>query len=145
MYVGTAAPYNFNGLVRHYFLRSKPHQADLQVNLAGKHQRKRQSHDIAKAVRPKIHEIVGKYGGHVQVAEVPPGPPVLSTLVLEIYGPTTEGQNELAARIEKTLSEDRAITDIDTYVQAEEKLASLKVNTQKASLNGIPCLVKSSA
>ncbi|MDD5227017.1 MAG: efflux RND transporter permease subunit, partial [Candidatus Omnitrophica bacterium] len=74
MYVGTAAPYNFNGLVRHYFLRSKPHQADLQVNLAGKHDRKRQSHDIAKAVRPKIHEIVKKYGGHVQVAEVPPGP-----------------------------------------------------------------------
>ena len=138
IYAGTAAPYNFNGLVRHYFLRSKPHQADLQVNLAGKHDRKRQSHDIAKAVRPKIHEIVGKYSGHVQVAEVPPGPPVLSTLVLEIYGPTTEGQNELATRVEKMLSEDSDITDIDTYVQAKEKLASLKVNTQKASLNGIP-------
>ena len=138
MYVGTAAPYNFNGLVRHYFLRSKPWQADLQVNLAGKHERKRQSHDIAKSVRPKVHEIVKKYGGHVQVAEVPPGPPVLSTLVLEIYGPTTEGQNEMASRIEKMISEDSDITDIGTYVQAKEKLASLKVNTQKASLNGIP-------
>ncbi len=138
MYVGTAAPYNFNGLVRHYFLRSKPHQADLQVNLAGKHDRKRQSHDIAKAVRPKIHEIVGKYGGHVQVAEVPPGPPVLSTLVLEIYGPTLEGQNELAQKVEALLASDKDVTDIDTYVQAKEKLARLRVNTQKASLNGIP-------
>ncbi len=138
MYVGTAAPYNFNGLVRHYFLRSKPYQADLQVNLAGKHDRKRQSHDIAKAVRPKIHEIVKKYGGHVQVAEVPPGPPVLSTLVLEIYGPTLEGQNELAKQIEGLLASSEGVTDIDTYVQAKEKLARLRVNTQKASLNGIP-------
>ena len=138
LYAGTSAPYNFNGLVRHYFLRSKPHQADLQVNLTGKHDRKRQSHDIAKAVRPKIHEIVGKYGGHVQVAEVPPGPPVLSTLVLEVYGPTLEGQNELAEQLEKLLSESDSVTDIDTYVQAKEKLTRLQVNTQKASLNGIP-------
>lgn len=138
MYVGSAAPYNFNGLVRHYFLRSKPYQADLQVNLAGKHERKRQSHDIAKSVRPKIHEIVTKHEGHVQVAEVPPGPPVLSTLVLEIYGPTLAGQNELAAKIEKMLSESEDITDIDTYVEVPEKLARLRVNTEKASLNGIP-------
>jgi multidrug efflux pump subunit AcrB len=138
MYVGTAAPYNFNGLVRHYFLRSKPHQADLQVNLAGKHQRKRQSHDIAKAVRTKIHEIVKSYGGHVQVAEVPPGPPVLSTLVLEIYGPTLEGQTELAKQIEGLLASSEGVTDIDTYVQSPEQLMRLRVNTQKASLNGIP-------
>src|SRR3989338_3212323 len=84
-YVGTSAPYNFNGLVRHYFLRNKPHQADLQVNLLPKNKRKRQSHDIAKNIRPRLHEIVDKTGGHVQVAEVPPGPPVLSTLVFEVY------------------------------------------------------------
>lgn len=138
MYVGCAAPYNFNGLVRHYFLRSKPHQADLQVNLAGKHDRKRQSHDIAKAVRPRIHEIVKKYKGHVQVAEVPPGPPVLSTIVLEIYGPTLEGQSELAKKIETLLVSSEGVTDIDTYEQASEPLARLRVNTQKASLNGIP-------
>jgi multidrug efflux pump subunit AcrB len=138
MYVGSAAPYNFNGLVRHYFLRSKPHQADLQVNLAGRHQRKRQSHDIAKAVRPKIHEIVKPYGGHVQVAEVPPGPPVLSTLVLEIYGPTLEGQKQLAKQIEGLLTSSEGVTDVDTYVQSPEKLSRLRVNTQKASLNGIP-------
>ncbi len=138
LYAGCAAPYNFNGLVRHYFLRSRPHQADLQVNLAGKHDRKRQSHDIAKAVRPRIHEIVRTHGGHVQVAEVPPGPPVLSTLVLEIYGPSREGQNGLAREIERLLASSEGVTDIDTYVQAPEKLARLRVNTEKASLNGIP-------
>ena len=136
-YVGTSAPYNFNGLVRHYFLRSRPYQADLQVNLAEKNRRKRQSHDIAKAVRPKVHEIVARYGGHVQVAEVPPGPPVLSTLVMEVYGPTLEGQTALTKRIEEIAGADRGVTDIGTYVQAQEKLLRLKVDLQKASLNGI--------
>ncbi len=138
LYAGSPAPYNFNGLVRHYFLRTKPYQADLQVNLTGKHHRKRQSHDIAKAVRPKIHEIVKKYGGHVQVAEVPPGPPVLSTLVLEIYGPSRDGQAELNKAIEGLLASSEGVTDIDTYLQAPEKLARLHINTEKASLNGIP-------
>ncbi len=138
LYAGCAAPYNFNGLVRHYFLRSRTHQADLQVNLAAKSDRKRQSHDIAKAVRPKIHEIVSGHGGHVQIAEIPPGPPVLSTLVLEIYGPTLEGQNEIAREIEKLLASSEGVTDIDTYVQTPEKLARLRINTEKASLNGIP-------
>ncbi|MFA5146737.1 MAG: efflux RND transporter permease subunit [Candidatus Omnitrophota bacterium] len=137
-YVGTSAPYNFNGLVRHYFLRSKPYQADLQVNLVDKHHRKRQSHDIAKFVRPMVHEIAGRYGGHVQVAEVPPGPPVLSTLVLEIYGPTLEGQAALAGRIEEIFKGNKGVTDVDTYVQAQEKLLRLRVDTQKATLNGIP-------
>lgn len=136
-YAGTSAPYNFNGLVRHYFMRDKPFQADLQVNLAGKHDRKRQSHAIAKSVRPKIHEIVRRAGGHVQVAEVPPGPPVLSTLVFEIYGPSVEGQRELAQKIEELLSKSKGVTDISTYVGAEEKLERLKINNQKASLNGI--------
>ena len=137
-YVGTSAPYNFNGLVRHYFLRDKPHQADLQVNLAEKKKRKRQSHDIAKSVRPKIHGIVKAAGGHVQVAEVPPGPPVLSTLVLEIYGPSLAGQIELSQKIESLLGQSQGVTDIDSYVAAEETLARLKINNQKASLNGIP-------
>jgi multidrug efflux pump subunit AcrB len=137
-YVGTSSPYNFNGLVRHYFLRSKPYQADLQVNLVGKHHRKRQSHDIAKAVRPRIHEIISRYGGHVQVAEVPPGPPVLSTLVIEIYGPNLEGQRELAKKIETILDNNKGVTDVDTYVQSQEKLLRLRVNIEKATLNGIP-------
>ncbi|HNX91614.1 MAG TPA: efflux RND transporter permease subunit, partial [Candidatus Omnitrophota bacterium] len=136
-YIGTSSPYNFNGLVRHYFLRSKPYQADLQVNLDEKKHRKRQSHDIAKSVRPAIHNIVKKYGAHVQVAEVPPGPPVLSTLVLEIYGPDLEGQTLLADRIEKIMADNKDVTDIDTYVQEREKLARLRIDTQKATLNGI--------
>lgn len=136
-YVGTSAPYNFNGLVRHYFLRSKTNQADLQINLVGKNSRKRQSHDIAKSVRPMVHEIVKKYGGHVQVVEVPPGPPVLSTLVFEIYGPNIEGQNELANKIEQMLGSNKGITDIDTYVASKEQLLRLRVDTEKATLNGI--------
>ena len=137
-YAGTSAPYNFNGLVRHYFLRSKTNQADLQVNLIGKDLRKRQSHDIAKSIRPAVHEIIKKYGGHVQVAEVPPGPPVLSTLVFEVYGPNLKGQNELAKKIETMLGTHKGITDIDTYIASDEKLLRLRVDTQKATLNGIP-------
>ncbi|MFA5043559.1 MAG: efflux RND transporter permease subunit [Kiritimatiellia bacterium] len=137
-YVGASSPYNFNGLVRHYFLRSKPYQADLQVNLVDKQRRQRQSHDIAKAVRPAIHAIVRRHGGHVQVAEVPPGPPVLSTLVLEIYGPSLDGQRELAGKIERILDNNEGVTDVATYVQAPEKLLQLRVDAQKATLNGIP-------
>ena len=137
-YVGTSAPYNFNGLVRHYFLRSKPWQADLQVNLVGKDERKRQSHAIANSVRVKVHEIVSKYNGHVQVAEVPPGPPVLSTLVLEVYGPTLEGERKLAVDIEDLLNSNGGVTDVDSYVGRQEKLDSLKVDKQKCSLNGVP-------
>ena len=87
VYVGTAGPINFNGLVRHYFLRQGPNVADIQVNLAGKHDRKAQSHDIAKRVRPMLEPIAERYGARIKVAEVPPGPPVLSTMVAEIYGP----------------------------------------------------------
>ncbi len=136
-YVGTSAPYNFNGLVRHYFLRSSPWQADLQVNLAAKDQRKRQSHAIAVAVRPMIHQIAAKYGARVQVAEVPPGPPVLSTLVTEIYGPTEEGRAQLAADIEGLFDQDENVTDVDSYVTKPEKLYRLRINAQKTSVNGI--------
>ena len=87
VYAGVAAPFNFNGLVRHYFMRRGAHVADLQINLVSKSERKAQSHDIAKRVRPRVAAIAAKYGARVAVAEVPPGPPVLQTLVAEIYGP----------------------------------------------------------
>ena len=87
MYVGTAAPFNFNGLVRHYYLRQGTYVADIQVNLVAKDHRKAQSHDIAKRVRPALKGIADKHGARVKVVEIPPGPPVLSTLVAEIYGP----------------------------------------------------------
>ena len=136
-YTGTSAPYNFNGLVRHYFLRSSPWQADLQVNLASKDERKRQSHAIAVSVRPTIHAIAAKYNAHVQVAEVPPGPPVLSTLVTEVYGPTEAGRRKLAGDIEALFNTDANVTDVDSYVAKPEKLVRLRINTQKASLNGV--------
>ena len=90
VYVGTASPYNFNGLVRHYFMRSGPTVADIQVNLLPKHARDLQSHDIAKRLRPPLAAIAERYGATLAVAEVPPGPPVLQTLVAEIYGRTDE-------------------------------------------------------
>lgn len=137
-YVGTSAPYNFNGLVRHYYLRSHPHQADLQVNLLPKHQRRRQSHDIAKSVRPQIHKIVARHAGHVQVAEVPPGPPVLSTLSMEIYGPDHAKRDQLAREVEKVMAANANVTDLVTHVAADEKLLHLKIDRQRAGLNGIP-------
>ncbi len=85
-YVGTSAPITFNGLVRHYDMRGGSNMADIQVNLLHKEDRDLQSHDIAKAMRPEIQKIAKKYGANVKLIEVPPGPPVLSTLVAEIYG-----------------------------------------------------------
>lgn len=136
-YVGTSAPYNFNGLVRHYYLRSSTHEADLQVNLLPKNKRHRQSHDIAKSVRSKIHEIVSSFGGHVQVAEVPPGPPVLSTLAMEIYGPNNTERDQLAHEVEAVMASNPNVTDITTHVAADEKLIRITVNHERASLNGI--------
>src|SRR5690606_32344053 len=104
-YVGTASPHNFNGLVRHYFLRANPHEADIQVNLAPKEHRKAQSHDIAKRVRPHVEAIAKRYDARIKVAEVPPGPPVLQTLVAEIYGPDYERQLELARQVRTIFEE----------------------------------------
>ena len=98
IYAGVAAPFNFNGLVRHYFMRRGANIADLQVNLVSKDERKAQSHDIAKRVRPRVAAIAAKYGARVAVAEVPPGPPVLQTLVAEIYGPHEESRLALRAK-----------------------------------------------
>ncbi len=136
-YVATSAPYNFNGLVRHYFLRAESWQADLQVNLTGKDERKRQSHAIAVSVRPKVHAIAAKYNARVQVAEVPPGPPVLSTLVTEIYGPDEQGRRKLAEDIEALFRNDKNVTDVGTFVTGPEKMYRLRIDTQKASMNGV--------
>src|SRR5207342_3090715 len=95
IYAGVAAPFNFNGLVRHYFMRRGANVADIQVNLQSKSERKAQSHDIAKRVRPRVAAIASRYDARVAVAEVPPGPPVLQTLVAEIYGPDEESRHRL--------------------------------------------------
>ena len=112
-YVGTASPYNFNGLVRHYFLRRGCNVADLQVNLVNKHERKRQSHAIAKSVRDTIHEIGRKFGANAKVAEVPPGPPVLQTQVAEIYGPDDNTRWAIADQVKGVFSDTEGVTDVD--------------------------------
>ena len=137
MYVGTSSPYNFNGLVRHYFLRRMPFQADIQVNLISGEERSLQSHEIAKAVRPRIQEIARQHGAAVKVAEVPPGPPVLQTLVAEIYGPDYQRQLELAEQIQHIFETTEDVVDVDSYVEADQEKYVFHINQDKAALSGI--------
>jgi multidrug efflux pump subunit AcrB len=106
VYAGTAAPFNFNGLVRHYFMRSSPNAGDVQVNLVSKDERSRQSHAIAVAVRPGIDSIAARYGAAVKVAEIPPGPPVLSTIVAEVYGADDSTRLAAAAQVKQAFEVD---------------------------------------
>ena len=137
IYSGTAGPFNFNGLVRHYYLRQGPHLADIQVNLVEKGHRQQQSHAIAKRVRPALTAIAEKYGARVKVAEVPPGPPVLSTLVAEIYGPDYDRQREIARRIMTVFEETPEVVDVDWYVEDDQPRYDFVVDKEKAALNGI--------
>lgn len=137
IYVGKASPYNFNGLVRHYFLRSGPTVADIQVNLLPKHARSLQSHDIAKRVRPLLAAIAKNYGASLVVAEVPPGPPVLQTLVAEVYGPTEQDRLALAEKMKEIFSTTEGVVDIDWYREADRKRTVITVDKEKAALNGI--------
>jgi multidrug efflux pump subunit AcrB len=136
-YIGTAAPFNFNGLVRHYYLRSGANVADLQVNFVGKDKRSQQSHAIAKRLRPPLQEIGDRYGASIKVAEIPPGPPVLSTLVAEVYGPDPERRIEIAAAIKKIFSETDGVVDVDWYVEADQKKLTFVVDKDKAAAHGI--------
>jgi multidrug efflux pump subunit AcrB len=137
IYTGVAAPFNFNGLVRHYFMRRGPHIADLQVNLVPKSERKYQSHDIAKRVRPRVAAVAAKYGARVAVAEVPPGPPVLQTLVAEIYGPTEESRLALANKVIDIFHHTEGVVDTDWYIEADPPKVRFLVDKEKAALNGI--------
>jgi multidrug efflux pump subunit AcrB len=137
IYAGTASPFNFNGLVRHYFMRRGANVADLQVNLRPKHDRSAQSHDIAERVRPRLAAIAAKYGATLAVAEVPPGPPVLQTLVAEIYGPTAESRLALAARVKEIFTRTKGVVDVDWYVEELQPTAHLRVDRTKAALHGI--------
>lgn len=137
IYAGTASPYNFNGLVRHYFMRSGPSVADIQVNLAPKHDRDRQSHDIAKNVRPALAVIAEKYGATIAVAEVPPGPPVLQTLVAEVYGPNHASRLALAKKVKQIFTRTDGVVDIDWYRENDREKTIITVDKEKAALNGI--------
>lgn len=136
-YIGSSAPITFNGLVRHYDMRGASNTADIQVNLLGKDDRKMQSHDIAKKIRPGIQEIAEKYNANVKVVEVPPGPPVLSTIVAEVYGPDYEEQVKIARQIEEILHNTDDVVDIDTRIEDPQLEYKLEFDKEKAMLNGV--------
>ncbi len=118
-YAGVAAPFNFNGLVRHYFLRQGPTVADVQVNLVAKHHRSERSHAIAVRMRPAVDSVARAYGASVKLAEIPPGPPVMATLTAEIYGPDYQEQIELAERVKEVFETHDGVVDVDWTAEAE--------------------------
>jgi multidrug efflux pump subunit AcrB len=136
-YIGTSGPFNFNGLVRHYFLRTGANVADIQVNMVSKEHRKEQSHQIAKRIRPFIKAIGDKYNARIKVLEMPPGPPVLSTLVAEIYGPNYKRQIEIAEQVMGIFEKTLGVVDVDWYVEADQKKLDFEVDKVKASINSI--------
>jgi len=136
-YTGTSGPYNFNGLVRHYYLRRQPNQADIQVNLLPASQRKEQSHAIAKRLRPLLDAVGNAYGARIQVSEVPPGPPVIQTLVAEVYGPNLAGQTQVAQQIKSIFQHTPGVVDTDWYVEDPEPRLVMHVDDVKAAEHGI--------
>ncbi|NGZ89466.1 efflux RND transporter permease subunit [Psychroflexus maritimus] len=136
-YVGTASPITFNGLVRHYDLRNQVTMADIQVNITHKDSRSEQSHDIAKSFREEVQKIGDVYGANIKIVEVPPGPPVLSTIVAEVYGPDYNEQINIARNIKKILSETNDVVDIDWRVEADQKELHFEIDRERASLEGI--------
>ncbi len=137
-YAGTAAPINFNGLVRQYYLRTGGEVGDLQVNLVDKHERDAQSHAIAMRVRPALQKIGQRFGANVKVVEVPPGPPVLSPIVAEIYGPEAAGRLQVARAVRKVFERTPGIVDVDDSSIAAAPKTLLLVDRQKAAMLGVP-------
>ncbi len=136
-YVGSSAPITFNGLVRHYDLRGASNTADIQVNLLHKEEREKQSHDVAKSIRPEIQKIAKKYGANIKIVEVPPGPPVLSTIVAEIYGSNYDEQVRIADDVQKILNNTDDVVDVDWMVEAPQKEFKIIPDNEKSMLNGI--------
>ncbi|MDX1639631.1 MAG: efflux RND transporter permease subunit, partial [Balneolaceae bacterium] len=137
VYSGTSAPINFNGLVRHYDLRSGPNVADIQLNLESKHERSDQSHAIAKRIRPTVDAIASRYGANAKVVEVPPGPPVLSTLVAEIYGPDYQKQKEIAREVREMFAGTEGVVDVDWMMEDPHTEYNFRVDKDKAALRGV--------
>ncbi|WP_298433223.1 efflux RND transporter permease subunit [Geobacter sp.] len=136
-YVGTSAPFNFNGLVRHYYLRRGPSVADIQVNFLPKSERRDQSHDIARRIRPLLKAVADRYGARIKVAEVPPGPPVLSTLVTEVYGPDQAARLAIARQIKAIYGRIDGVVDTDWYVEDDQPKVTFAVDREKAALSGV--------
>jgi multidrug efflux pump subunit AcrB len=137
VYAGTSGPYNFNGLVRHYYMRRLSNQADIQVNLLPAKQRSDQSHTIAKRLRPLLLAIGNQYGARIQVSEVPPGPPVVQTLVAEVYGPDLDGQTRVAQQIKWIFQHTPGVVDTDWYVEDPQPRLVMRVDEVKAAQHGI--------
>lgn len=136
-YAGTAAPINFNGLVRQYYLREGSHLGDIQVNLVGSYERDRKSHAVALGVREAINSIADRHGAAVKVVEVPPGPPVMSPIVAEIYGPDYDGQIEIARQVRERFESTDGLTDIDDSVEYPGQKKILQVDRERAARLGV--------
>jgi multidrug efflux pump subunit AcrB len=136
-YTGASSPYTFNGLVRHYFLRQQANLADLQVMLVSKDDRREQSHAIAKRLRARLAPLAGRLGAAIQVVEVPPGPPVLQTLVAEIYGPDADRRLALATEVRSTFERTPGVVDVDWYVDTPQPKWTLTVDDEKANVAGV--------
>ncbi|MEW8169698.1 MAG: efflux RND transporter permease subunit, partial [Candidatus Thiodiazotropha endolucinida] len=138
VYAGTASPIGFNGLVRQYYLREGAHLGDIQVNLVDKQNRDRKSHEVALAVRGPLQAIAREYNGNLKVVEVPPGPPVMSPLVAEVYGLDYEGQTEAAWEVRKVFENTPDIIDVDDSVEYPSAKFVVQVDRAKASRLGVP-------
>ncbi|ADY73310.1 acriflavin resistance protein [Desulfurobacterium thermolithotrophum DSM 11699] len=139
LYIGTSSPFDFNGLVRHYYLRKGGNVADIRVNLIDKGERKRQSHDIAREERPKIQAVARSVNpkANVKIVEVPPGPPVLSTLVAEIYGKDDDVRRKIAKQVAEIFRKTPGVVDVDTLVDADHYKYEVKIDREKARKSGI--------
>ncbi len=140
-YAGTASPITFNGLVRQYYLRAEAEGGDLQVNLVGAKDRSEKSHPIAQRHRPELEKIAARHGARVKVVEVPPGPPVMSPIVAEVYGPDQAGRAELAQRVAKAFAGTPDIVGVDTSLKEAAPRAFLRIQRQRAESLGIPVQV----
>ncbi|MDX1577560.1 MAG: efflux RND transporter permease subunit, partial [Gemmatimonadota bacterium] len=140
LYVGTAAPFNFNGMIRHYYLRRGPHLADLQVQLVSKSYRDAQSHDVARRIRPILDSLARASGtdARIKVAEVPPGPPVLATLVAEVYGRETSEQVRVARQVRELFEAQPGVVDVDWSLTEPQRELRFLVDEEKAMLSGVP-------
>jgi len=138
IYAGTSAPYNFNGLIRHYYLRQDSHLGDIQVNLVEKHYRDEQSHDFAKRIRPKVAEIAKAYGAkYVAVVEVPPGPPVLSPVVAEVYAPELNVQQNFALAVFELFKRTPELSDVGIYLESDAPMVKIIPKEDKLKLVGL--------
>lgn len=136
-YVGTSGPISFNGLVRHYDLRRGENVADIQVNLVDKKERSIQSHEIAKQLRPEIQKIASRYNANVKLVEVPPGPPVLSTIVAEVYGPDYDEQIRIAEEVRNIVAGTEGVVDVDLMNESDQPEYSFVVDKEKAMRYGV--------